>query len=181
VHPASMLRMGAFVNKYLKDRSGLRVLDVGGQDINGTYKPLFADHRYEACDCHPGTNVDVVLSDPYDWIEYPDCSVDVVVCGQVLEHCEFDYLIVRQIGRVLRPGGLACIIVPGSGPKHEEPDFRRYTDTALRQITEMAGLQVLESDTGRVYSRWGDICVVAMKPALEEAATIVRKSKGGSK
>lgn len=177
MHPASMLRMELFVYDYLKGQTGLRVLDVGGRNINGTYRALFADQWYESCDCVPGPNVDVVLADAYDWAEYPSESIDVAISGQVLEHCEFDYLVVKEIGRVLRPGGLACIIVPGSGPKHEEPDYRRYTETALRKIVEMAGLEVLESDAGRAYSKWGDVCVVAKKPAAKEEPTIKRQAK----
>ncbi|MDD3642221.1 MAG: methyltransferase domain-containing protein, partial [Candidatus Krumholzibacteria bacterium] len=47
-----------------------------------------------------------------DAIPLPDGSVDRVLCNHVLEHVLDDAAVIREIGRVLRPGGRALIGVP---------------------------------------------------------------------
>src|SRR2546423_10564137 len=69
--PSSFDKMTAFRRDYLEARRGeaLVILDLGSQDINGCYRPLFASPpwKYVGVDLAPGPNVDVVLSDPYEW------------------------------------------------------------------------------------------------------------------
>jgi SAM-dependent methyltransferase len=43
---------------------------------------------------------------------FPDNSFDVVLCNHVLEHVADDILALREIRRVLRPGGYAVLQVP---------------------------------------------------------------------
>lgn len=43
---------------------------------------------------------------------YRDASFDVVLCSHVLEHVEDDRAGIREVARVLRPGGWAVIMVP---------------------------------------------------------------------
>ena len=87
-------------------------------NYNGCYRPLFAlpPWKYVGVDLAPGANVDLVLSDPYDWKEIAPESAEVIVAGQTFEHTEFFWETARQITRTLKPGGLCCIIVPSSGP-----------------------------------------------------------------
>ena len=85
--------MSAFRRDYLEARRAepLVVLDLGSQDINGSYRPLFAvpPWKYVGVDLAAGPNVDVVLADPYDWREIDPESADVIVAGQTFEHTEF--------------------------------------------------------------------------------------------
>ena len=83
MHQSSWEKMGDFKEKYLSSRKGesLRILDLGSQDINGSYRPLF-DHEpwtYQGADMSAGKNVDIVLKDPYRWREVPSNSYDVVL------------------------------------------------------------------------------------------------------
>ena len=45
-------------------------------------------------------------------LPYPDASFDLILCSHVLEHIPNDRKAIREIGRVLRPGGHALIMVP---------------------------------------------------------------------
>ena len=43
---------------------------------------------------------------------FPDNSFDTVLCNHVLEHVDDDIQAMREIARVLKPGGLAIMQVP---------------------------------------------------------------------
>ena len=45
----------------------------------------------------------------------------MVVSGQTFEHIEYIWVTIVEIARVLRTGGLACLIAPGSGPGAPPP------------------------------------------------------------
>ncbi|MBE0557420.1 MAG: methyltransferase domain-containing protein [Proteobacteria bacterium] len=120
-----------------------------------------------------GKNVDIVLQDPYDWRELRPDSADVVVSGQAFEHIEFFWLTMLEIARVLKPGGLCCLIAPSAGPEHRYPVdcWRFYTD-GFAALARFASLEAVE-----VYSRngttgypdesdlWRDTVLVCRKPA----------------
>lgn len=142
---------------------GLRVLDAGGRDVDGgSYRDIFRRHRYESLDIDPGINVDIVAEDPYRW-PIADESYDVVISGQTLEHVEHDGAFVAEVARVLRRGGLYCLIAPGGGPRHCPPDYRRYTRETMIRLAELAGLIVLECVQGTV-GKWLDVTAIGRKP-----------------
>lgn len=93
MHPSSYANMSRFVAAYLADREGLplTIADVGSKDVNGTYRSLFnrPGWSYLGLDMAPGANVDLVLRDPYHWVEVASQSCDVVVSGQAFEHIEY--------------------------------------------------------------------------------------------
>jgi SAM-dependent methyltransferase len=59
---------------------------------------------------YDGRGVDVVGS--VTAIPLADASVDVLVCYHVLEHVPDDAAALRELGRVLRPGGVGIVQVP---------------------------------------------------------------------
>ena len=181
MHQSSYDKMAAFCSDYLGARQGesLTIVDLGSHDINGSYRPLFAQPpwRYLGLDLGPGENVDVVLRDPYSWRELASQSTDVVISGQALEHIEFFWETMREIARVLKPGGLCCIIAPSSGPEHRFPlDCWRFLPDGLGALARYAGLDVLEARTqwedlpqyDLESNKWHDSVLVARKTNAEE-------------
>jgi SAM-dependent methyltransferase len=176
MHESSFRRMQAFRDAYLASRhtERLRILDIGSQDVNGSYRSLFAQGawHYVGVDMATGHNVDIVLRNPYDWRELPSGSADVVVSGQAFEHIEFFWISALEIARVLRPGGICCLIVPSAGPEHRYPvDCWRFYPDGLRAMARFAGLDVLRVETdwegrgGEGGDLWHDSILVAQKPA----------------
>lgn len=142
--------MSDFRTEFVKTNS--TVLDVGSQDVNGSYRPLFEDCIYTGLDQTEGKNVDVVTSDPYKFpFDYD--SFDVVISGQCLEHSPRPWLLVQEIARVLRPGGACCIIAPWEWEIHRYPvDCFRILPDGMRSMMADAGLtvvrcEVFEKDT----------------------------------
>lgn len=130
---------------YLCLISGLSVLDVGSMDVNGSYRNLFKDYfNYTGLDISPGPNVDVV--------GFPGCwpiakeSYDVVVSGQCMEHVQNLHAWIKEVARVLKTGGLACLIAPWTFKQHRYPvDCWRILPDGMRYLMkEVAGLSVLE-------------------------------------
>lgn len=157
MHPSSMKNMKAFKDKYLFGRKNLKILDVGSQDINGSYKELFRDHEYVGFDKTEGANVDVT-----SWLELESASFDVIISGQAFEHIENDLEVMKEIERVLKPHSYCCIIAPSIGPKHCLPDYRRYQPDDLITLAEKVGLLVFDARIDPT-GKWKDCILVALK------------------
>ena len=150
MHQSSFLAMEKFKNQYLDKNSVLDIFDIGSFDSNEklfNYGLLFNEEKwnYYRMDIREGPNVDLVVSDIYDWIEINDESYGVVVSGQAFEHMEFFWKAIVEIERMLKPGGYCCIMAPSSGPVHRNPfDCYRFTSEGMRAIGEYVGFKVLE-------------------------------------
>jgi SAM-dependent methyltransferase len=174
MHSTSYNEMKHVVHKLVEKmgRTELKVLDVGSQVVEGTrlsYRNIFESLQgahYTGIDMTSGQNVDVVADDSY---EFPleSNSFDLVISGQAFEHIEFPWLTIREIERVLRPGGVAVIIAPSSGPEHKYPnDCWRFYPDGMRALARWANLDCLETTTNWQETRlfmWGDTIGVFQK------------------
>jgi SAM-dependent methyltransferase len=73
------------------------------------------------------SNVRRMLYDDMTRSTLPNESFDCVVAVEVLEHVEEDENFVREVKRVLRPGGLFLMTTPnGDSVKNTNPDHKRH-------------------------------------------------------
>ncbi|MBF0358054.1 MAG: class I SAM-dependent methyltransferase [Magnetococcales bacterium] len=112
------------------------VLDVGGKDVRGCY--VFGKPP-ESCkliclDIEPGPGVDLV-ADAHNLEMLSDNSIDCVVAVSALEHMEKPWLVVAELYRVLKPGGIIYLNTPFVFPFHGDPDdFYRFSHHGLVKI-----------------------------------------------
>lgn len=171
MHKNSHKKMEWFKNTYLSTNDHLEILDVGSLDGEGNYNysDIFNEKNwnYTGLDIQAGNNVDIVVTDIYNWFEIEDNTYDVIISGQFFEHLEFFWLTMSQIERVLRPGGFVCIIAPSNGPKHggNMPNGYRFYEDGLRAMAKYVDLEVLHAsvDNREVAKPWYDACLVAHK------------------
>ncbi len=119
-----------------------KILDVGG----GTrfmkrmkiFESLFAHVDYKTLDVSADYHPDIIGD--IHAIPMEDSSVDGIICRSVLEHVERPADAVREMYRILRPGGLVFVQVPSTYPYHARtgfgayPDYWRFFDDTLRLI-----------------------------------------------
>lgn len=127
--------------------SGSRVLDAGAG--NQPYRDLFAHCDYESADFE-------LIDKPYarstyvcslDAIPVEDGRFDAVICNQVMEHLPRPAAALRELNRVLKPGGTMICTAPLFYEEHERPyDFYRYTQFGWRFMMEEAGFEILAID-----------------------------------
>lgn len=132
------------------------VLDLGGRrrfhKRLSAWENQFEGVRYYCLDILPSQGLDVVG----DLLSLPFASkvADGIICHAVLEHVCEPQAAVREIHRVLKPGGVAFLYVPFLYPYHGnpgEPDCYRFTRDGLlymfRDFSEMR-LQPVDSYIG---------------------------------
>jgi SAM-dependent methyltransferase len=128
----------------------ISILDVGSYDVNGTYKPILSEPSwtYTGADLEKGPNVDIVLKNPYQWRAISSNAFDIVVSGQAFEHVEWFWLTILEMQRVLKPGGLCCILAPAGGYEHKFPvDCWRFYPDGLSAMATFADMEVLHVST----------------------------------
>lgn len=152
-----------FVNGFVKNvadsmpKGGL-LLDAGAGEC--VYKPLFTHCQYRAIDLAVGEsrwnyhNLDYV--GPLHDMPIEDETFDAVLCTEVLEHLEWPRESVKEMCRVLKPGGRLYITVPMAHREHQVPyDFFRYTSYGLKSICSNAGFSQVEvTPFGGLWVRW---------------------------
>ena len=112
--------------------AGLEVLDVGCGDR--PYEQLLGGaSRIVEFDV-PG-NAHADLHGSIDALPVEDASFDVVLCLQVLEHVPDPAAAVRELRRVVRPGGRVLASTHGVYPFHPNPDdLWRGPDSGLERL-----------------------------------------------
>ena len=171
MHKSSHSKMEWFKDNYLDTQTNLKILDVGSLDIQGgyNYSDIFNEPNWEytGLDYVDGDNVDIVVTDIYNWFEVEAETYDVVISGQLFEHLEFFWLTMSQIEKVLKPGGYVCIIAPSDGPKHGGgiENCYKFYEEGLKALAKYVNLEVLHTslnDTNEAKP-WYDTCLVAHK------------------
>lgn len=117
-------------------------LDVGC-DVS-PYRGILAKHgwRVETLDIAAGPGVDYVGT--VEQTGLPDASFDLVLCTQVVEHCLDPWRALRELNRVIRPGGYLLWTVPQVWFYHPHPaDNWRFTPEGVTRLSEAGGFKVV--------------------------------------
>lgn len=143
MHLSSMENMQRCIDWYLPD-GPLKVIDTGSLDVNGSYRSLFPPNtEFIGLDLEAGNGVDMILENPYH-LPFDDNSIDVIVSGQMLEHCPHFWLVFDEFKRVLKPEGYAFIIAPSSGHIHRFPvDCYRFHPDAFQAMADWSDLRLV--------------------------------------
>jgi SAM-dependent methyltransferase len=127
--------------------AGSLVLDAGAGPA--PYKHLFSHARYESADF---TKFDVAGS--YTTyvcdlrnIPVEDRRFDFIVFNQVMEHLPQPDRVLKELFRILKPGGRMIYTAPLFYEEHQQPyDFYRYTQFAVRFLFDAAGFKIERLD-----------------------------------
>lgn len=122
--------------------SGARVLDAGAGAA--PYAELFAHCAYRTQDwpgsLHLQGRVPDLVGDLHGPLPVEAESFDAVLCTEVLEHVRDPAAVLRELHRILAPGGVLGITVPFVALLHEEPhDHQRLTNHGLVGLLCRAG------------------------------------------
>jgi SAM-dependent methyltransferase len=125
--------------------TGALVLDAGAGEAQ--YSPFFTRHRYTAVDLGVGDaawsyqSLDAVAA--LEHLPFRDGTFDAALNIVTLEHVREPARVLREIARVLKPGGRLLLVTPLDWEEHQQPhDYYRYTRYGLAYLLESAGLTV---------------------------------------
>lgn len=116
------------------------VVEIGaraaaGQEGFADVRSLFPGVEYIGCDVQPGAGVDQI--EDVHHLSFADDSVGAVVSFDTLEHVADPLRAVREMHRVLRPGGFVAITSVMFFPIHAHPwDYWRFTPEGFELLLE---------------------------------------------
>jgi SAM-dependent methyltransferase len=148
--------LAAWLEAQARERApGYRVLDVGCGPK--PYYPFFAGSASEYVGVDVVENPAAELRGSVEDIPVPDASFDLVLCTQVLEHCDDPAQAVRELRRVTAPGGVVLASTHGTQVYHPSPqDYWRWTHAGLSRLFDE-------------HAEWGSVSV---SPGAGTATTL---------
>ena len=169
MHKSSMKAMRKFFDEYLDSNKEYSIIDIGsmGRDhkrvtpnlpVYPNYRHLIKNDKwhYQGLDLAKGYNVDIVAKGLYDF-GVDSGSYDVVISGQCAEHVQDLKLWMVEVARIIKPGGLTCIIAPRLCTYHKHPIdcWRIYPDGMRWLLEDAAKLEVLYiSEPPQILKSW---------------------------
>jgi len=80
-----------------------------------------------------------------------------------------------EVARVLKPGGICCILVPSSGPEHRHPlDCWRFYPDGMVSLAHFAQMEVIEAVT-----QWQDLGYADSSDCWHDSMLVCRKPDKG--
>lgn len=133
--PPNRLLLDPWVTRHAASLQGLVVNIGSGEDLRQFGR------RTIHVDAHaPSVSV---RADFATGLPFGDRTFDAAICSEVLEHVPDDRRVIREMARVLKPGGRAVVTVPFAFRYHPDPvDFRRYTPAGLQTALEREGFTI---------------------------------------
>jgi len=135
------------------------VLDIGGRIQ--PYRPLFADrlHSYVALDLRR-THLTNVIGNA-EQLPFGAERFDLVICTQVLQYVPNPQTAIREMARVLKPGGHLFLSVPSACPTDAEEECWRFLPAGLRHLLSPFQEIEIAPEGGSVsgFFRTSNICL----------------------
>jgi len=133
------------------DVRGLRVLEIGSKDVNGSIRPAVMKYEpgeYIGTDIEAGNGVDVI-ADAAQLVEhFGESRFDLVIASEMLEHVADWRTVISNMKRVTTENGYLVITTRSRGfPFHAFPsDYWRYEPEDMRVIFSDCEIAALEND-----------------------------------
>lgn len=134
---------------HLSARSGKKLLSIyASHDKSGERESLYKERFFDECDYTPldfWRDQFIFEGKPSEpdrhHIPLPDKTFDILVTTKyLLEHVSEPEKVVREMNRVLKPGGEAFIIAAHIRRQHQAPyDYYRFTEFALEYLFKKCG------------------------------------------
>jgi SAM-dependent methyltransferase len=135
-----------------------KLLDVGCG--NRPYEKTFFSGaaQYIGCDYLSDRSKPDVICSALD-LTFPDNSFDTVVSTEVLEHVPDPQRAIREMYRVVKPGGYVILSTPQYWPRHEVPyDYFRYPYDGILHLFKEGGFETQKVfNRGRSYAYLGQV------------------------
>ncbi len=140
-----------FVYNSVKNKQFSIVLDVGAG--KSPYKKIIKHNKYICLDIENRGNCEnLVLIDANKEWPIKDNYADLVLATETLEHIRKPQEFIKEVYRVLRPGGILILTTPFVWPLHEEPnDYFRYTKYGLKMFLKNAGFKFIKIKESNGY------------------------------
>jgi SAM-dependent methyltransferase len=105
--------------------------------------------KYDGLDIEGALLYDEAIKPDYYWdgqdMPFENQSYDCILLTEVLEHCPYPDILLRECFRVLRPDGMIFLTVPFLWNLHEVPhDEYRYTPFSLERHLRDTGFKNIE-------------------------------------
>jgi SAM-dependent methyltransferase len=186
-----------------------RVLDIGAGEgyLASRVKEHIERHglaaRLEACDLFPDNfrvpGIPCHGIDLHGGLPLPDASIDLAYSVEVIEHLEDQFAFMREVRRILRPGGRAVLTTPNvlsltsrlrtllvgfpelfgplplsaAAPQHTDGHIHPVSVYYLCYMAERAGLKVAGCHVDR--RKRGSIAALVLWPLIALASAVARR------
>jgi SAM-dependent methyltransferase len=140
------------VVRYFLEYVNGKTLDLGAGSAK--YRQIIKEraNEYLAFDMFPGPNIDIA-GDASN-TPFLEESFDTIISTQLLEHVERPWLVIKEIRRILKKGGVCILTAPFINPYHDDPgDYFRYTTSGIKSLFRNENFEIVECDSyGQLFT-----------------------------
>lgn len=157
--------------------NGSKVLDVGAGGC--PHRKLFTHCEYFSQDFVQLAGVQIQNQVGYGQIDFvsdilnipvPDKSYDVILCTEVIEHIPDPISAIKEISRILKPGGTLLITAPLLSGLHQEPyhfygGYTKYWYQKFLAESDFSDINI--EPNGSLYTTYFSLGLTTFKSFLE--------------